>query len=55
MRKPQEQLKGGKGAGVYIHTYLKIVNETIRAPQESLATTSMRLGQDPGNYIDELI
>lgn len=34
--------------------YLKITNETIRATQEALATTSMTSGQDPDNYINEL-
>lgn len=31
--------------------YFNVTNETIRAKQEELATTSMAPGQDPDNYI----
>lgn len=37
--------------------YLKIANErdeTIRAKQEALATTSLAPAKDPGNYINKL-
>ena len=34
--------------------YLKITNETIRATQEALATTSLTSREDPENYINEL-
>lgn len=34
--------------------YLKITNEKMRSTQEAIATTSVTLGQDPDNYINEL-
>ena len=36
------------------YKYLNITNETIRATQEALATTSTTSGQDPDSYINEL-
>ncbi|MEP0398849.1 MAG: hypothetical protein ABJD82_04170 [Marinobacter sp.] len=33
--------------------YLRITNETIRATQEALATTSTTSRQDPNNYVNE--
>ena len=55
MTKHAEGTRGTRGNGQKAvkeleSKYLKITNETIRATQEALATTSMTSGQDPDNY-----